>query len=1329
MKGRLGIRADTALDINNIFEIFDKQSSNYLQIESIQRWIQQVEPVLSQLTNDQLLEIFHLTVNLRIFDLRFIKNLCNATLEKVSQSNFSYDDLSNILYSLQGIKYNKDINLIQAIATKLTQLEQYSDTKSLSTSIWSLAKLGFYDEVFFRSWIKIATPEIQKFTLGDLLKSIQAIATLKFYDDVFISEWLRKTEAYLNDFNPQTKLNIAFYLSMISVNNFDNNSSTLKEEINSFIKKTINSLDFEFFQDEISKQQIVQIYLARTADIAEEVFRKISSEIKDKSDISTSVIQRKVEGFIKKAYTSFTVVLEQYDQKTAAFVDVTVKRNHDHPEYDVHIQVDGPTHYFVNHQPKDSVVIVNGATEFRNKLHAANSFKPYVISYMDIDSYNYYEGLLNVLNTYPEESQSLIDYEGKTGGTEHKSPGTYSDNSGPNLSGAKASSSKKTKKSPGKKSSKVNDIDDSEFDLLIADFTVENAIELTLEQKFNLIKQNYKIQGKTSSLKRILEKAITAKNIEDIEITLKYQKQTGEDLELSKELNDIFYKMIEERVIYIQTYDDLANAMQGILQERGIYIQIYKAFLSHGYKVQDFTEIHLKALIYVYSLGEVEVFQQLLSLIPESYNKTQLMEYFFINCGVLNHIEIADFLLNNNIDIDSCYSRESVEVLYALAVGKKHNGRVFSEAPEIIKNLYYSLTAPHSLIETTESLLQKAAKGTIDKKDGVPEGRGITALHLSCYDGAKSNEIRLFLLKNHANPNTMQRDNFTPLMTALFLGDESSALQILDFNPNVNLKATNDVTVSSIAATLGFYKVIKKIIDLQGDLETKVTSNFYVQNNDGKKIQFYDGNNPLSIALKYGHISVAESLIDAKVELNDQIIEEVVSSSSAILIGNTLNFKGSILAYCITKYPQLVEKLLENGANVNNKAMPVSPLMLAAELSNSWNRLKKEGNEAFQLAIEYNKYKIFEMLLAYGADINFTDTDGDTVIEYTRSRAIKSDHHKMIELIAQHEKIHGIDIQARYKIILDLGVELDHFPIVSQDSQHQVVADIVKTSIDIEAGCIINFVQLSEPYGLKTPVQKVMNLILPIKLNIESSYIEHSSAVPAITDANDMKTQNPMRAQSSDNAKSNVDLFYKSILGIKILDTSIDMFKSFQEPTFEHFNILARDVTHLSISITGANSYSISFGATDTAAQLYYGEYAQAFIQAGTTAGYALLSALPTILPDVLGIPLDPVYQALSILYISEQADNILNKIDSTYSTYGTPEANLKSNIAYAELNNYLGFKELAKDYCLDAMKIVQEDFALHQNHESFIQQLALKQVLLGDLCKLTVIDSDHYNE
>ena len=113
------------------------------------------------------------------------------------------------------------------------------------------------------------------------------------------------------------------------------------------------------------------------------------------------------------------------------------------------------------------------------------------------------------------------------------------------------------------------------------------------------------------------------------------------------------------------------------------------------------------------------------------------------------------------------------------------------------------------------------------------------------------------------------------------------------------------------------------------------------------------------------------------------------------------------------------------------------------------------------------------------------------------------------------------------------------------------------------------------------------------------------------------------------------------MLGIKTLYVSADAFKFLQEPNFENFNILSRGAAHIASLSMGANIYSLSFNSADIAAQIYYGEYAQASIQAATTVGYSLFS----ILPDILGVPLAPVYQAFSISYISQQATNIFKKL------------------------------------------------------------------------------------
>lgn len=248
---------------------------------------------------------------------------------------------------------------------------------------------------------------------------------------------------------------------------------------------------------------------------------------------------------------------------------------------------------------------------------------------------------------------------------------------------------------------------------------------------------------------------------------------------------------------------------------------------------------------------------------------------------------------------------------------------------------------------------------------------------------------------------------------------------------------------------------------------------------------------------------------------------------------------------------------------------------------------------------------------------------------------------------------------------------------------------------------------------------KIFNAIMP-KVSIEYTSSSVKKDTPKIKSAQESEPSNKM--SSYDN------MAYKAILGLKILDSSADGLKAVHEPSFENLNVAMRGYIHLGVMITGTSGYLTLVSAVDIAEQLYYGKITQAFIEAGTTAGYTLLSALPAILPGALGVPLAPIYQALAITYITEQTNKVFNKFSSLYSTYGTPEANLKSNLAYAELNNYLGFQGMAKNYFINAMQVVKEDFELHHNYESSIQLIADEHKLMGSLCKLNNVDYDYCN-
>ena len=518
-------------------------------------------------------------------------------------------------------------------------------------------------------------------------------------------------------------------------------------------------------------------------------------------------------------------------------------------------------------------------------------------------------------------------------------------------------------------------------------------------------------------------------------------------------------------------------------------------------------------------------------------------------------------------------------------------------------------------------------------------------------------------------------------------------------------------------------RVLSKVMDYPGNINIEISEfipradliNFQIAITNVK--QLYQVAGPLVNFLK-----LPNNQIFIKDELkNNRPIAELVDNLKMIkdnahaqeFVANNPKTLGALMRLDKDN----LSEVLNNFSNkVFHKFVTENPLLILK--SSNAIKMDKDGEtELHRVVIEgsigIESFKEFlKSFTEKGGDINIKNTSNKTAFDIAQENYNQgSDYDLNLMNILQ---VHGANIAGNKRALEENASNSSRA--YSKEGDQSKKAKVT-TSFDIEASFKSNFVESSESYGFKTPVQKVMNLILPIKFNIKSSYIEHSSAAPALTDANDMTPSALTEAQRSGNANDHGDIFYKAILGIKMLDTSMDAFKVFQEPTFENFNILARDVVHLGIPITGANGYALSLSATDIAAQIYYGKYTQAFIQAGTTAGYTLLSALPAILPNVLGVPLAPIYQALSITYISEQVDKVADKVSLEYSNYATPESQLKSNLAYATLSNNLGFQEMAKNYFIDAMQIVNEDFELHHNHQSFIQKLAVEYDLLSMIC------------
>jgi hypothetical protein len=238
-----------------------------------------------------------------------------------------------------------------------------------------------------------------------------------------------------------------------------------------------------------------------------------------------------------------------------------------------------------------------------------------------------------------------------------------------------------------------------------------------------------------------------------------------------------------------------------------------------------------------------------------------------------------------------------------------------------------------------------------------------------------------------------------------------------------------------------------------------------------------------------------------------------------------------------------------------------------------------------------------------------------------------------------------------------------------------------KRGFPIEFGQGNSFVQDFHHNVDRSPAMKALQLITP-KFTIE--WNDKSSA------------QNLLLDQA--NAQESSINSYQATIGLKAADASVDVAKLVYEPTFNHANELFRDAVHIGAMVTGFNGYVVTMSMLDISNQVYQGEYMQALTQAGTA---ALYMALPT--PIIFAYT---GYKAAENLY-------------SFYSYYGTPEAELKSNIAYANLADKFGSNEKAKEYLVEAMEIVCADLELYHDSDSVVQHVANEYHVLGKLYTL----------
>lgn len=371
--------------------------------------------------------------------------------------------------------------------------------------------------------------------------------------------------------------------------------------------------------------------------------------------------------------------------------------------------------------------------------------------------------------------------------------------------------------------------------------------------------------------------------------------------------------------------------------------------------------------------------------------------------------------------------------------------------------------------------------------------------------------------------------------------------------------------------------------------------------------------------------------------------------------------------------------LAENGADVNAADLNESTvLMEIAQIGSvdiadflikngaNLNMVDKNGDTALTIAAEFGNFEVLKLLLHNGADINASSMNRKAVLEQVLLKINT----------AQDGNVNNSNI------VVDNENEIK----VAKDVETDMVASLPIVSLSIGATNTHNIMQASD-YN---------KLTLTAKLLFPQVTFEYSSP---------SSLKRIMQEESKEYSKNILAFSHKITYIFKVLDSSLDVFRLVQEPSLENLHKLANDAALFGVMWTGTESYLPLVSGVNIASSIYNGEYYKA-------SGYAISY---TLLQNMMGDSFATLY-GLGVLSLSIY-QVVFNAFD-LYSNYGTAESRLKSDLSYASIYNYLGFKDKARELFVDANNIMLEDFEQNHDYGSSIFKIAKEYDFQVNFCQ-----------
>lgn len=388
------------------------------------------------------------------------------------------------------------------------------------------------------------------------------------------------------------------------------------------------------------------------------------------------------------------------------------------------------------------------------------------------------------------------------------------------------------------------------------------------------------------------------------------------------------------------------------------------------------------------------------------------------------HTEIVKYFIKKGANINACNNYGNTPLHYAAWASDFDSFKALRENGAIldIKNTQGQTPLQYACMGGNLEIFKYCVSNGIDVNAKIDDGSSI--MHWAAYGG--NIEIFKYLESKGIDANIKDKDGSPPLFWAAS-GKRQEMVKYLigEKKSDINQSDNKGNTPLSSAIQAGSLEISQYLLEKGANINQKLEDNktllmFAAQANNPDLIQllidkgcdvnaFDDfGSTALINACGHGNFESVKALIKNSAKLNPGLCKRETCTNS----GHTPLHAASFW------YPEIVEYLLEKGADVNVKNLEgETPLHYAVgsdstrivailcENGANVNLKNKQGVTPVVKAVQRQKSDALDIMLKYKADLSIADNDGKTALHY----AAIAGNGKMAEYLVSK----GPDINAK----------------------------------------------------------------------------------------------------------------------------------------------------------------------------------------------------------------------------------------------------------------------------------------------------------------------------